>query len=105
MAFVNELVSLFISKIIPRFLVSVGVTGVLSVGASISRSIYTSYELRNLNKEIYNQLRGIGDLDLLYFLVEGNIKPFIIAINCQQAHGAIDKEIFNHFLSGVGRVK
>ncbi|MCB4374018.1 hypothetical protein H9X97_11955, partial [Klebsiella aerogenes] len=32
MAFVNELVSLFISKIIPRFLVSVGVTGVLSVG-------------------------------------------------------------------------
>lgn len=37
MAFVNELVSLFISKIIPRFLVSVGVTGVLSVGASISR--------------------------------------------------------------------
>lgn len=50
MAFVNELVSLFISKIIPRFLVSVGVTGVLSVGASISRSIYTSYELRNLNK-------------------------------------------------------
>ncbi|HCD1877699.1 TPA: hypothetical protein NBJ28_001767, partial [Klebsiella aerogenes] len=91
MAFVNELVSLFISKIIPRFLVSVGVTGVLSVGASISRSIYTSYELRNLNKEIYNQLRGIGDLDLLYFLVEDNIKPFIIAINYQQAHGAIDK--------------
>ncbi|WP_241483451.1 hypothetical protein [Klebsiella aerogenes] len=35
MAFVNELVSLFVSKIIPRFLVSVGVTGVLSVGASI----------------------------------------------------------------------
>ncbi|MEW5183492.1 hypothetical protein [Klebsiella aerogenes] len=105
MAFVNELVSLFISKIIPRFLVSVGVTGVLSVGASISRSIYTSYELRNLNKEIYNQLRGIGDLDLLYFLVEDNIKPFIIAINYQQAHGAIDKEISNHFLSGVGRVK
>ncbi|HBR6943694.1 TPA: hypothetical protein L9221_002618, partial [Klebsiella aerogenes] len=96
MAFVNELVSLFISKIIPRFLVSVGVTGVLSVGASISRSIYTSYKLRNLNKEIYNQLRGIGDLDLLYFLVEDNIKPFIIAINYQQAHGAIDKEIFNH---------
>ncbi|KAA0471351.1 hypothetical protein [Klebsiella aerogenes] len=105
MAFVNELVSLFVSKIIPRFLVSVGVTGVLSVGASISRSIYTSYELRNLNKEIYNQMRGIGDLDLLYFLVEDNIKPFIIAINYQQAHGAIDKEIFNHFLSGVGRVK
>jgi hypothetical protein len=105
MAFVNELISLFISRIIPRFLVSVGVTGVLSVGASVSRSIYTSYELRNLNKEIYNQLRGVGDLDLLYFLVEDNIKPFIMAINYQQTHGAIDKEIFNHFLSGVDRVR
>ena len=49
MAFVNELVSLFVSKIIPRFLVSVGVTGVLSVGASIPRSFYPSSELRNLN--------------------------------------------------------
>ena len=67
----------------------------------MSRSIYTSYELRNLNKDIYNELRGAGDLDLLYFLVEDNVRPFIEAINYQASHGAIDKQIFNELLYGV----
>jgi hypothetical protein len=104
MVFVNELITLFVSKIVPRFLVSAGLTGVLSVGASISRSVYTSYDLLKLNKNIYFELRGAGDLDLLYFLVEDNVKPFIEAINFQQSHGAIDKEIFSQFLAGVTRV-
>lgn len=101
MIFVNELIALFVSKIVPRFLVSAGITGVLSVGASISRSVYTSYDLLKLNKDVYNELRGAGDLDLLYFLVEDNVKPFIEAINFQQSHGAIDQDIFNRFLTGV----
>lgn len=104
MVFVNELITLFVSKIVPRFLVSAGLTGVLSVGASISRSVYTSYDLLKLNKDIYYELRGAGDLDLLYFLVEDNVKPFIEAINFQQSHGAIDKEIFSRFLAGATRV-
>ncbi|MHA0873152.1 MULTISPECIES: hypothetical protein [Enterobacter cloacae complex] len=104
MIFVNELIALFVSKIVPRFLVSAGITGVLSVGASISRSVYTSYDLLKLNKDVYNELRGAGDLDLLYFLVEDNVKPFIEAINYQQSHGAIDQDIFNRFLTGVPRV-
>lgn len=83
MLFVNDLISLFFSKVIPRFLASAGMTGVLSVGAAISRSVYTSYELLNLNRDVYNELRGAGDLDLLYFLVEDNLKPFIEAINHQ----------------------
>lgn len=104
MIFVNELVSLFVAKIIPRFLVSAGITGMLSVGASVSRSIYTSYDLLKLNKEIYFELRANGDLDLLYFLVEDNVRPFIDAIQYQGTDNAIDKEIFNHFLAGVSRV-
>ncbi|CAI1557779.1 MULTISPECIES: hypothetical protein [Serratia] len=103
MVFVNELISLFVSKIIPRFLVSAGMTGVLSIGASVSRSIYSSYELRKLNQNIYNELRAAGDLDLLYFLVDDNIKPFIDAINYQGSHGAYDKQIFDRFLAGVPR--
>ncbi|YCH31185.1 hypothetical protein M1D48_03750 [Erwinia sp. D4-22] len=101
MLFVNELISLFFSKVIPRFLASAGMTGVLSVGAAISRSVYTSYELLNLNRDVYNELRGAGDLDLLYFLVEDNLKPFIEAINHQASHGSIDKEIFDGFLAGA----
>lgn len=86
---------------IPRFLASAGMTGVLSVGAAISRSVYTSDELLNLNRDVYNELRGAGDLDLLYFLVEDNLKPFIEEINHQASHGSIDKEIFDGFLAGA----
>ncbi|URQ61393.1 hypothetical protein LQ939_03330 [Pantoea alhagi] len=95
--FVNELILLFFSKIIPRLLASAGITGMLSVGASLTRSIYTSYDLRNLNPGIYHQLRGAGDLDLLYFLVERNLNPFVETINYQASHGAIDKKIFDTF--------
>ncbi|MGD8206143.1 hypothetical protein [Pantoea sp. FN0305] len=76
----------------------------LSVGASITKSIYTSYELRNLNPGIHNQLRGAGHLDLLYFLVEENLNPFVEAINYQASHGAIDKKIFDTFLAGITHV-
>lgn len=101
MIFVNELISLFVSRIVPKFLTSLGITGVLSVGSAMSSSVYKSYDLLKLNKNIYNELRGSGDLDLLYFLVEDNIKPFIEAINYQAIHGENDKVIFNHFLNGV----
>lgn len=101
MLFVNELITLFFSKIIPRFLASAGITGVLSVGASFSRSVYKSYELLSLNRDVYNELRGVGDLDLLYFMVEDNVRPFIEAMNYQAIHGPIDKEIFEGFLAGI----
>ena len=42
-AFVNELIALFISKVIPRFLVSAGITGIITIGASVTRSISFSY--------------------------------------------------------------
>ncbi|EMM0381651.1 hypothetical protein RI820_001543 [Pluralibacter gergoviae] len=103
-AFVNELIALFVSKIIPRFLVSAGITGVLSIGASVSRSINSSYELRKLNQTIYTELRSAGDLDLLYFLVEDDVGPFIEAINYQVDHGVFDRKIFDRFLYGVKRV-
>jgi len=99
--FVNELVSLFAARVIPRFLVSAGITGVLSIGASISRAIYTSYELKKINQNIYNELRGAGDLDLLYFFVEDSVQPFIEAMKYQGLNSSIDNEIFNYFLDGV----
>lgn len=34
LAFVNQIIALFASRVIPKFLVSAGLTGVLSVGAS-----------------------------------------------------------------------
>jgi len=101
MAFVNQIISLFASQVIPKFLVSAGLTGILSVGASVSRSIYKSYELKELDLDVYNMLRGMGDLDLLYFMLEDNAKPFLQAIKYQKTNDEIGNKIFNDFISEV----
>ncbi|GAA3894209.1 hypothetical protein GCM10022405_19640 [Gibbsiella dentisursi] len=103
--FVNELISLFATRIIPKFLVSAGITGILSIGASVSRSIYASYELKDINQSVYNELRAAGDLDLLYFLLEEYINPYLQAIKYQGIDNAIDQQIFDNLLAGVDRAR
>lgn len=48
----------------------------LSLGAEVSRAIYTSRQLKDNNPVIYYRLKQAGDLDLLYFIVEDIVKPF-----------------------------
>jgi hypothetical protein len=55
------------------------VGALLSIGAEASRAIYTSRYLQGRNSEIYYKLKDMGDLDLLYFLVEDTVKPFEMA--------------------------
>lgn len=46
-------------------------------------------------------LRGMGDLDLLYFMLEDNAKPFLLAIKYQRTNDEIGNKIFNDFISEV----
>lgn len=48
----------------------------LSIGAEASRAIYTSRYLWKRNPNIYYTLKNMGDLDLLYCLVEDVVRPF-----------------------------
>ena len=48
----------------------------LSVGAETSRAIYTSRYLKRRNPVLHDKLQSLGELDLLYFLVEDIVKPF-----------------------------
>ncbi|TCT85265.1 hypothetical protein EDC48_11523 [Gibbsiella quercinecans] len=103
--FVNELIALFATRIIPKFLVSAGITGILSIGASVSRSIYASYELKDINQSVYNELRAAGDLDLMYFMLEEYINPYLHAIKYQGVNNVIDQQIFDNLLAGVNRAQ
>lgn len=103
--FVNELIALFATRIIPKFLVSAGITGILSIGASVSRSIYASYELKDINQSVYNELRAAGDLDLMYFMLEEYINPYLHAIKYQGVNNVIDQQIFDNLLAGVKRAQ
>ncbi|MCS2157985.1 hypothetical protein MUU48_13835 [Scandinavium sp. H11S7] len=73
----------------------------LTIGAESSRAIYTARYLCEENPKAYYKLKDMGDLDLLYFLVEDTVEPFEQA--CQIAE--YDKEEFDdickYFIGGL----
>lgn len=67
------------SRIMTSFAAGVVIGSALTIGAETSRAIYTARKLENQNPALYYRLKGMGDLDLLYFLVEEKLKPFLDA--------------------------
>lgn len=52
---------------------------ILSIGGQSSRAIYTSRALSIQYPKFYRDLRQKGNLDLLYFLVQDRVQPFLEA--------------------------
>lgn len=75
--------------------------GLLSIGAETSRAIYTSRYLRDRNPEAYYKLKKIGNLDLIYFLVEDTVKPFERACHISESNPDEFKNICAYFLEGL----
>lgn len=78
------------------------VTGVLlSLGAESSRAIYTSRYLRERDPETYYKLKRMGDLDLIYFLIEDTVKPFEQACRISEHYPQEFDNICKYFLGGL----
>lgn len=73
----------------------------LSVGAETSRAIYTSRDLEDRNPVLHNKLRRLGDLDLLYFIVEDIVKPFETACEVGDRNPAEFDKVCEYFLGGL----
>ncbi|WP_145586486.1 hypothetical protein [Yersinia kristensenii] len=73
----------------------------LSVGAETSRAIYTSRYLRERNPMMYYKLKGLGDLDLLYFLVEDTVKPFEKVCEVDDHNSEEFNKICEYFFGGL----
>jgi hypothetical protein len=58
----------------------------LLLGGMVERCIYTSERLQQNNPDIYHALR-YRDFDLLYFLLEPALNPFIEALNVRRTQG------------------
>lgn len=69
----------------------------LSIGAEASRAIYTSRYLRERNANAYWELRNMGDLDLLYFLVEDTVRPFETACSIAECNSEEFAKICRYF--------
>lgn len=73
----------------------------VSIGAESSRAIYTSRYLRERNPSIYNKLKQMGDLDLLYFFVEDTVKPFEKACQIADVNPSDFNDICEYFFGGL----
>ncbi|MBH3126017.1 hypothetical protein [Serratia marcescens] len=92
---------IFSKQIIPRLVSGVAVGSILTAGASISRSVYTSRDLRARNSRVYDQLRRLGNLDLLYFLLENKVRPFEDAVSVWERDRKKFNQICQYFFAKV----
>ncbi|WP_227734206.1 hypothetical protein [Yersinia proxima] len=77
------------------------VGGFIYIGAEASRAIYTSRYLRESNPELYEKLKKMGDLDLVYFLVEDIVKPFEKACTVSDQNPEEFNKICEYFFGGL----
>lgn len=89
---IGDLGAIFATKFAYKFISSTGILITLSLGAMVSRAIYTSRSLKERNPVLYWKLRSAGNLDLLYFLLENTLKPFEEALQTYY----LDRKLFNH---------
>lgn len=88
-------------RILSAILSGVMVSAVISIGAEASRAIYTARYLRQRNPTAYYTLQALGDLDLLYFIVEDSVKPFEKACAIGDVNAAEFNTICQYFLDGI----
>lgn len=93
MALINDLSSIFTNKFVGKMSVGFLMSTLFSIGGSVSRAVYASEKLKQVNYEVYTTLRNAGDLDLFYFLVDAYAGPFIDAMALKQKKPAIWDEI------------
>lgn len=82
--------------------VSGGAVGAfLAIGAEASRAIYTSRYLREKNPAMYAKLNRMGDLDLLYYLVEDIVQPYEKACEVAEKDPGKFNKICEYFFGGL----
>lgn len=101
---INQILLLFFEKAIARFVFSLGVGSIFAIGAAASDSVYSSNELKLRNPKIYNELRGDGDLDLLYFLLKDYLDPYLDAIELQITSPTLANNVFEIYVNGIKNV-
>ncbi|CNI53334.1 MULTISPECIES: hypothetical protein [Yersinia] len=89
------------TRAVAALLSGTAIGALISVGAETSRAIYTSRYLRERSPMMYYKLRGLGDLDLLYFLVEDTVKPFEKACEVDDRSPEEFNKICEYFFGGL----
>ncbi|AXF75538.1 hypothetical protein LU604_14690 [Erwinia tracheiphila] len=95
--------TMFADRMVAKMLIGFSFSSMLSLGALQARAIYTSRELSKRDPELHNHLRRLGDLDLLYFLMEKRVQPFEAAFSLWRQNRPLFDEVSRYFLQKVRR--
>ncbi|MBP2166869.1 hypothetical protein J2125_000061 [Erwinia toletana] len=90
--------SMFAANLVAKMLIGFSFSTLIGLGAFQSRAIYTSRELKQRDQELQNYLQRLGDLDLLYFLIEKRVKPFEDVTAIWAKNRRLFDEISQYFL-------
>ncbi|MBI0551459.1 hypothetical protein [Pectobacterium parmentieri] len=101
LATLSHVLTLFFERAITRFVFSIGIGAIFSIGAAASDSVYSSNDLKSRNLKIYNELRAHGDLDLLYFLLKDFLDPYLDAIDLQSVSPKLSNDVFTIYVNGI----
>ncbi len=93
--------SMFADRMIAKMLTGFTFSSLLSLGAIQARAIYTSRELSQRDPELYCYLKNLGNLDLLYFLLEKRMHPFETATLFWKNNRRMFDEVSRYFLQRV----
>lgn len=93
----SKFLQIFIDKLLIRTSVGLISTSILTLGAMQSKAVYSSRDLLNRNPNIYWELRGLGDLDLLYFILEDKLKSFEDAILLHDKDRSAFNNVMKHY--------
>ncbi|WP_129543993.1 hypothetical protein [Serratia sp. 1D1416] len=92
---------MFASNLATKMVVGFSFSAMLSFGALMSRAVYSSRELSLRDPELYSYLRRLGDLDLLYFLIEKRVRPFEDATSIWHRNRQLFDEVAQYFFQKV----
>jgi len=93
------------NRLVTAFFSGACIGSLLSLGAEVSRAIYTSRYLAARSPGHYQKLKDMGDLDLLYFLIEDLVSPFEKAIELHNTNEVFFNEVCQCFLEGLGSLE
>lgn len=93
------------NRLVTAFFSGACIGSLLTLGAEVSRAIYTSRYLAARSPGHYQKLKDMGDLDLLYFLIEDLVSPFEKAIELHNTNEVFFNEVCQCFLEGLGSLE
>ena len=93
------------NRLVTAFFSGACIGSLLSLGAEVSRAIYISRYLAARSPGHYQKLKDMGDLDLLYFLIEDLVSPFEKAIELHNTNEVFFNEVCQCFLEGLGSLE